>query len=268
MAEYKRVVDNPQSQAATPPKFLYKYRAFDEWTPSIFQNNELHFSSPDGLNDPFDSVIRFICEGSKQQRKKIWREEMVHHVHDLPRKKRQRLERERNFIAGRGDAKHIDAMKRNFSRRNMGVLCLTEKKDDILMWSHYADHHKGFCLEFKTDDAFFSEVLPVKYACNLPSVNVLANEDEGVHSLIEGRLTKAKEWAYEHEWRIIDIENGSGIRQFPARVLRGVILGCRIAAEDKSRVVEWCKARQPRPILYQAEQKEAEFGLDIVEVEY
>ena len=30
----------------------------------------------------------------------------------------------------------------------MGILCFSEHCDDILMWSHYSDGHKGFCLEF------------------------------------------------------------------------------------------------------------------------
>lgn len=31
---------------------------------------------------------------------------------------------------------------------SMGVVCLSEHGDDILMWSHYSDGHQGFCLEF------------------------------------------------------------------------------------------------------------------------
>ena len=48
------------------------------------------------------------------------------------------------------------AAEKSFEERNKinlyerGVCCFSEKKDDILMWSHYADGHKGFCLEFIT----------------------------------------------------------------------------------------------------------------------
>ena len=30
----------------------------------------------------------------------------------------------------------------------LGVLCLSACDNSILMWSHYADEHKGFCIGF------------------------------------------------------------------------------------------------------------------------
>jgi hypothetical protein len=156
-------------------------------------------------------------------------------------------------------------------RGRIGVCCMTEKKDNILMWSHYAKWHTGFCLEFQTGDLFFSQVHPVKYpdTGELPCVNLLTPSWDKLLSLsAEGLLTKAKEWAYEREWRIIDLTNEVGVRQFPPKVLHGVILGCRVSAEDTYQMVEWCKGKEPRPILYQARKKETEFGLEIKPVEY
>ena len=31
---------------------------------------------------------------------------------------------------------------------NLGAFCLTEKPDDLLMWAHYADHHRGAVASF------------------------------------------------------------------------------------------------------------------------
>src|SRR5262249_53331053 len=54
--------------------------------------------------------------------------------------------------------------------QSFGVLCLSECPDDILLWSHYADSHRGLCLEF--DVAGYSEVFPrlhaVKYQDEYP----------------------------------------------------------------------------------------------------
>ena len=30
------------------------------------------------------------------------------------------------------------------NRMTMGISCFSEKEDSILMWSHYADNHKGW----------------------------------------------------------------------------------------------------------------------------
>lgn len=49
-----------------------------------------------------------------------------------------------------------DTLQKDMNSR-FGLLCLTEKPDNELMWSHYADSHKGFAIGFKSDHPFFSQ---------------------------------------------------------------------------------------------------------------
>jgi hypothetical protein len=270
MTKLRGVVDILQGQTTPPPGLLYKYGAFDKWTHTIFLNNELYFQSPDRFNDPFDSDITFQLEGSKQQRKRLFRKIQPRVDPNIPR--RRALFFEKRFKGQHWDAKSKQVLKRRFLeiRAGIGVYCMTEVRDSIVMWSHYASLHTGFCLEFRTDDPFFSQVHPVEYAKTneLPCVNVLLNWDKATSAHAEGLLTKAKEWAYEREWRIIDPMNSVGVRRFPPRVLHGVILGCRASADDTHQMIEWCKAREPRPVLYRAHTKETEFGLEINSVNY
>jgi hypothetical protein len=46
-----------------------------------------------------------------------------------------------------------------------GVLSLCAVSDDVRMWSHYADGHKGICLKFSLDDwnDVKANILPVCY---------------------------------------------------------------------------------------------------------
>jgi hypothetical protein len=267
MTEFNGVVDVLKNRTREPPPLLYKYCAFNERTPTIFQNNELYFQSPNCFNDPFDTAVGFTCVGSKQQRKRLFREHMPLSYPHLSRKEALRLER--RFKGGHWDHA-IGGMEKQLQkiRERMGVFCMTEKKDNILMWSHYAKWHTGFCLEFETDDLFFSQVHPVEYTSTLPCVNLPDAWDTSVGSHTEGLLTKAKEWEYEREWRIIDLKNGVGVHLFPPAILHGVILGCRISEEDRQQVVEWCKGRSPRPTLCQARKKKMEYGLDIEPMPY
>jgi hypothetical protein len=265
----KGVVALLKERKGTPPCLLYRYGVFDQWTHRIFQNNQVYFSSPDSFNDPFDSAVRFACEGSKQQRKKFFREFMPLHKPNLSR--RESLLYEKQFKERHWD----DGFLRGFQqdrlkvRHRMGVFCLTEKKDDILMWSHYAKYHTGFCLEFQTNDSFFSNANPVNYSDRRPVVNLLIPDwNELVVANVEALLTKAKHWEYEKEWRIIDLQKNAGIHQFPPTVLHGVILGCRISSTDREQVVKWCKGRSPIPSLYQAQMKETEYGLTIKPFDY
>ena len=80
-------------------------------------------------------------------------------------------------------------------------------------------------------------------------------------------LVKAKLWCYEKEWRIIEHEHGEGTYSFPPELLTGVIIGCQMPDENKNKIINWAKIRNPRPILYKEEVKEREFGLDIEELE-
>ena len=57
---------------------------------------------------------------------------------------------------------------------------------------------------------------------------------------------------------------GEEIQTFPAKALRGVILGCRISEENKENVFKWCSEREHSPAIYQAKERQGEFGLDVV----
>lgn len=67
------------------------------------------------------------------------------------------------------------------------------------MWSHYADNHRGICLEFDTANPLFSEALGVVYCSEYP--RWLPHEMERI--AFEMLLTKAEDWKYEREFRII-----------------------------------------------------------------
>lgn len=266
MTQLKGVVHILEERASPAPPLLYKYYAFDQWTQRIFQNNELYFQSPNAFNDPFDSVIRFIWKGSGEERRRLVQEHLSRYGPNLPR--RVRLALAKHYETPDGFDELVEELKDRLDtiRRHAGVYCMTKTKRDILMWSHYAGHHTGFCLHFQTDDPFFSNAQPVSYSSTLPCVNILLSNLDEVTT--KGLLTKARRWRYEKEWRIIDLNNSAGVRQFPPTVLHGVILGCRISENDKRQIVEWCKERSPRPILYYAREKEMEYGLDIDPVKY
>src|SRR6266404_2239082 len=42
---------------------------------------------------------------------------------------------------------------------NFAFLSLTRKENNLLMWSHYSDSHRGFLLGFESDDPFFQTTI-------------------------------------------------------------------------------------------------------------
>jgi hypothetical protein len=41
-----------------------------------------------------------------------------------------------------------------------GILSLSETHDNLLMWAHYADHHRGFVIQFDETHPFFGVYIP------------------------------------------------------------------------------------------------------------
>ena len=154
-------------------------------------------------------------------------------------------------------------------KKMLGVCCFSEKRDNILMWAHYAEQHTGFCLEFDIDNDFFRPItsaIKVKYDAILPELNVMQLPNDPSGELGMKLVTKAEDWKYEQEWRIV--KKGIGTQNFPEDALSGVILGCRIVPENREKSIRWCSKRKYRPTLYEAREKQKEFGLDIVKIDY
>lgn len=148
----------------------------------------------------------------------------------------------------------------------IGVFCMSEKNDHILMWSHYSASHTGFCLEFNATTEFFGRSQKIIYKLNYPKVNFFkSTQQEKTEASL---LTKAIFWKYEKEWRVIEHRKGPRVYIFPKELLTGVIFGCSISQENRKKILKWCSDRKHWPNLYQARVKKREFGLDILEIDY
>lgn len=85
------------------------------------------------------------------------------------------------------------------------------------MWSHYADSHKGFCIEYDLTKVDFNKnqfvLFPVKYSHKRPPIpwtSMLNNNETSInkkvlYDIIMSVLTKDDIWSYENEWRFINL---------------------------------------------------------------
>jgi hypothetical protein len=105
-------------------------------------------------------------------------------------------------------------MQRGFTERlpsMLGVLCLSRNGNEALMWSHYADSHKGVVIEFDDSHSAFNRrrspgdefgcLRSVVYSKDRPELNMQAVDDDTVFQVFA--LTKAEQWRYEEEVRLI-----------------------------------------------------------------
>lgn len=252
------------------PRLLYKYFKYNnEWTQRIFKNNEIYFAAPKDFNDPFDSVMKFEYPKSPAERERflLWVRENYPHILGAT------TERQITETVRKGDdISYMETVCEELAyqmQNENAVFCMTEKKDNILMWAHYADQHTGFCLEFENDNPFFSRVRPVIYRRCLPKEDLVKFlMSSSINPLPLYLVTKAEDWAYEKEWRLAEPGTQPGQRKYPPESLMGVIFGCRTDDKNREQIKQWCRERDPRPILYKAKEKRSEFGLDIIPISY
>jgi hypothetical protein len=81
----------------------------------------------------------------------------------------------------------------------VGLICLTCKKDSILMWSHYAKNHTGIVIGFNNID-LWDKAKKVNYSNTRVPIKVgfeIIDEKE----LDQVLYTKSNAWEYEDEFR-------------------------------------------------------------------
>jgi hypothetical protein len=142
--------------------------------------------------------------------------------------------------------------------KNIGVTCFSELYDHPLMWAHYAENHKGFCVEYdftpmdisSSDDksaASNSFVHAVSYVSKLPRIyshEILFTPREAAKKML---ATKSYHWAYEQEYRLIAFDQPvppteAGILyQYPSTIKpQAIILGVNVLPKTRKAVQAVC----------------------------
>lgn len=127
-----------------------------------------------------------------------------------------------------------------------GFLCFSRSWNNPLLWSHYADKHRGICLGFDIPDG---TVEPVTYAKNRLEVNVnrlqVLSEEELQKLMKKLLFTKYSGWKYEDEIRVYasldekDASTGFYYVEFGENLkLKEIIAGPVCSDESKRKIKE------------------------------
>ena len=127
----------------------------------------------------------------------------------------------------------------------IGCLCTDFK--NRLMWSHYADSHKGFCIEFDFSgadrSAFLNLPFPISYTESRPLIpwkaafnNSQQNIAEAAEELMLAVLTKDKAWEYENEWRILLSSSEKPNLKMPR--ITCIYLGAAIEEKNRLKIIK------------------------------
>ena len=249
---------------------LFKYGRLNEYSETAISTPTVWFSPPAQLNDPFEcrpwfsfngsqeEIVESIARGILQDRPDMTPDNATAHAVSI-------------FLEGRHrDPKTWEGLRRDMVTtlgQRIGLYCLSEHNDSILMWSHYASDHSGYCLEFEATDhsPFFGAAQKVKYCTSFPVVDFFTTPKEEQVDLVF--LTKFKGWSYEGEWRIIDHDKGPGMREYPCELLRSVTFGLRMPEANRENIRAWVKRRGHPVKFFEAQRHDQQFKIVVKEIE-
>ncbi|MBC8723072.1 DUF2971 domain-containing protein [Paraburkholderia sp. 31.1] len=225
----------PRSQStkggATVEFATFDFFKFKPVTPHLIKSlagSTIWCAQPSRLNDPFDCQINLQGSFARAAAKssgahKKWLEQFL------------------------DDVKFFEVWAKMFEQ--VGVCSFSLNLYNSLMWSHYADEHKGVCLLYRFSENFFADpaskiigVDKVRYEADVLTDWLL--DDPPTDDLYELRVklteiyltAKAPDWSYEQESRIVRFNHG--LFTIPRESLIQICFGLRTPEADIARIKE------------------------------
>ena len=290
------------------PENLYRYRSCNSYNFDALEKDQFLLTKPTLFNDPYDSLL-FI------DRKKIidtilnqenYNEDLVEKLkHNLEFRESQikllgsefvdkflkvdsfKNQKEKDYFVKLSNKVHINFVDKIIDeaikslKQSSLVACLSERIDSILMWSHYAENHKGFALNYDFKSRYIVDVgipnvvgsefvdkklFPVRYsnerfnATYYIEFHLIDNFYRSLGLKFDAPffdklfyykilLMKSVDWSYEKEWRIIkqtniNYEDNKPNFEYINQIRpKEIYLGSQISKENKEKLIKIGKSK-------------------------
>ena len=220
-------------------KTIYKYFNISsderkEWLRKVFKENLLYFSSPKSLNDPFEFKFTVSFDASLEAKIKKY-SPFLQRTENLNKDKANAKAKEffiskDSIVMRQWEEQRLKELNEILFSKTC-ICCFSEKKDDILMWAHYASSHEGVCLRFEPKGPngirFIARAFEVNYPEDDNYPNIDFYNDTWETFVEQSVLTKSKHWIYEKERRQVNYHDGQGYKEIPKGIITGILLGCK-----------------------------------------
>lgn len=278
------------------PKKLYKYRPVSARTISMLVEDCVFFADPTSFNDPLDTnplvvpdlpilalekllaclvEMRNLAEMTAAARTIKYRgPKTAEHIARQSKRMAERViasisNNARNPIHDgaldetRASLLGIFIREELLRRYDKGIFSLAARNSCLLMWSHYGDQHRGICVGYSVSDDKQANIYRVRYGGRRTiAASVIARaikgEEEASREMDEAvLLRKAREWQYEHEWRLF---GPRGVADAPVE-LSDIYFGYRCEEAVKHAVVSALRGRDMKVQFYEMRTSKDAFRL-------
>ena len=247
----KMVLPIREAIAGMMPDSLLRYRSCVDIHIEAFEKDEIYAVTADMFNDPYDTLLRYDKEGIRQYVEWVMSvdgleklKEFFAQGNDFCDEVRMMLPEEvwDSLKAGLETTADLTTLKdkiesskqqmlslmstmfpvlSSISKRFSTIACFSEDVKSILMWSHYADSHQGFALEYDFRPTLSTKLLergalyPVVYSDDRYDASLYIGwellhvlgfhpKNPDITAFSKVALHKSRVWEYEREWRMID----------------------------------------------------------------
>lgn len=238
---------------------LYKYVLPERV--DILENGKIAFTPPGRFKDPFEFRPELAGITARALLKDTVKEHANELIQGAESMSARQFKKARRALLKTADKQGILARtKESFSRtiatrasKDLGVLCLSAVGNDNLMWYHYADGHRGFVIEFDSEQQEFRNfgkpwkveyvnsqpvydhrVGNINFFCNKPKYLEFEKEFRIIRPLKECIAEKGKDSDPLYFW------------PFPLACVKAVYFGHRIDSQFRDRILKTIKSTDAR----------------------
>ena len=243
---------------------IYHYTSLDN-AKKIIEGGKIRISPPCDLNDPFDfmpggyldlsiekieermfssQLIRLEAENSFRLYRHIYSvktlEEFIHSTQHGKIFKITYLPKILEGLKDRDFRELIPAMS-----EKMGIFCASNKRDEILMWSHYGAKHGGIAIGFDREKlGRIGNISDVRYQ-DKRGLMPFSNSHDYQSRINEILFTKYEKWIYEDEVRLlvslknprVEKRNGLYLASLPKDSIQELVFGGNVNNNEETVLV-------------------------------
>ena len=294
------------------PEYFYKY-VTAETAISILCNGSIRYSAPRTFNDPFDAQFNRddfgrLFPGTEEKWRKVIKKRLLEAVHRIRSGQLEIAEPNKPTMQTLGSLlqkspplgadkivkemsdeialcskafqfslpKMLDDTRKLFE--SFCVFCVSAVRNNLLMWAHYADKHRGVVIKFKSlpdttkvdycDTSPFASAPVPDFVDSLLGISSTGREN--VEKWIKDlTATKSNAWEYEKEWRIIetfesDAWQALGYKDFPVAPaeIDEVVFGCEMSKENYNKLTLLIEDWYPHAKILESQKDPRKYALD------
>jgi hypothetical protein len=239
-------------------KDIYKFRAMSVNSLTSLASNKIWFSSQKNLNDPFEGIVNIIeppTNGEMIKKSLKFGFKAVQKQFNLSESQANNIVMSR-YLNNPQDVldfvnEGIGKFKNELSeyQDKLGIFSTASdipndprtQVGNMLLWSHYADEFKGFCVQYDIDilqgslrennsESEFAWT-KVDYVDLPHSIDILEDSELSAKKYLSSVQRKHEQWDYECEVRLISTT--TGLKSFSPEAVKAIYIGERMPKEQE-----------------------------------